>query len=128
MVGAVVDLQFLVRRLHEVSASGGGLIPYVVDAQGRLVATGTAQYVTGQDMKSLEIVRNFVDEGNKAQLAATKEFGVHEGKRNIEMLGTYSPVMALDWAVVAQKPQSEAYSGVADMQRDARLLALLRWW
>jgi HD-GYP domain-containing protein (c-di-GMP phosphodiesterase class II) len=125
MVGAVVDLQFLVRRLHEVSASGGGLIPYVVDAQGRLVATGTAQYVTGQDMKSLEIVRNFVDEGNKAQLAATKEFGVHEGKRNIEMLGTYSPVMALDWAVVAQKPQSEAYSGVADMQRDARLLALL---
>jgi HD-GYP domain-containing protein (c-di-GMP phosphodiesterase class II) len=96
-----------------------------VDAQGRLVATGTAQYVTGQDMKSLEIVRNFVDEGNKAQLAATKEFGVHEGKRNIEMLGTYSPVMALDWAVVAQKPQSEAYSGVADMQRDARLLALL---
>jgi HD-GYP domain-containing protein (c-di-GMP phosphodiesterase class II) len=125
MVGAVVDLQFLVRRLQEVSASGGGLIPYVVDAQGRLVAAGTAQYVTGQDMKSLEIVRNFVDEGNKAQLAATKEFGVREGKKYIEMLGTYSPVTALDWAVVAQKPQSEAYSGVADMQRDARLLALL---
>ena len=36
MVGAVVDLQFLIRRLQEVS--GGGLIPYVVDAQGRLVA------------------------------------------------------------------------------------------
>ena len=65
MVGAVVDLQFLIGRLHEVS--GGGLIPYVVDAQGRLVAAGTAQYVTGQDMKNLEIVRNFVDEGSKAQ-------------------------------------------------------------
>src|SRR6202451_4603489 len=35
MVGAVVDLQFLIQRLQEVSASGGGLIPYVVDAQGR---------------------------------------------------------------------------------------------
>ncbi len=125
MVGAVVDLQFLIRRLQEVSASGGGLIPYVVDAQGRLVAAGTPQYVTGQDMKSLEIVRNFVDEGNKAQLAETKEFDVHEGKNSIEMLGTYSPVTALDWAVVVQKPQYEAYSGVADMQRDARLLALL---
>jgi HD-GYP domain-containing protein (c-di-GMP phosphodiesterase class II) len=125
MVGAVVDLQFLIRRLQEVSASGGGLIPYVVDAQGRLVAAGTPQYVTGQDMKSLEIVRNFVDEGNKAQLAETKEFDVREGKNSIEMLGTYSPVTALDWAVVVQKPQYEAYSGVADMQRDARLLALL---
>jgi HD-GYP domain-containing protein (c-di-GMP phosphodiesterase class II) len=125
MVGAVVDLEFLIRRLQEVSASGGGLIPYVVDAQGRLVAAGSPQYVTGQDMKSLEIVRNFVDEGNKAQLAATKEFDVRENEKNVAMLGTYSPVTALDWAVVVQKPQYEAYSGVADMQRDARLLALL---
>jgi HD-GYP domain-containing protein (c-di-GMP phosphodiesterase class II) len=123
MVGAVVDLQFLIRRLQEVS--GGGLIPYVVDAQGRLVAAGTPQYVTGQDMKNLEIVRNFVDEGNKAQLAATKEFDVQEGKNDVEMLGTYSPVTALDWAVVVQKPQFEAYRGVAEMQRTARLLALL---
>jgi len=123
MVGAVVDLQFLIRRLHEVS--GGGLIPYVVDAQGRLVAAGTPQYVTGQDTKSLEIVRNFVDEGNKAQLAATKEFTVKEGKNDVEMLGTYSPVTTLDWAVVVQKPQREAYRGVYEMQRTARLLALL---
>ena len=123
MLGAVVDLQFLIRRLHEVS--GGGLIPYVVDSQGRLVAAGTPQYVTGQDMKDLEIVRNFVDEGNKAQLAATKEFSVRQGKDNIEMLGTYSPVTALDWAVVVQKPQLEAYRGVYEMQRTARLLALL---
>jgi HD-GYP domain-containing protein (c-di-GMP phosphodiesterase class II) len=123
MVGAVVDLQFLIRRLQEVS--GGGLIPYVVDAQGRLVAAGTAQYITGQDMKSLEIVRNFVDAGNKAQLAATKEFDVREGRNSVEMLGTYSPVTALDWAVVVQKPQLEAYRGVVEMQRTARLLALL---
>ncbi len=123
MVGAVVDLQFLIGRLQEVS--GGGLIPYVVDAQGRLVAAGTPQYVTGQDMKNLEIVRNFVDEGSKAQLAATKEFAVHEGKKSVEMLGTYSPVTPLDWAVVVQKPQLEAYRGVIEMQRTARLLALL---
>jgi len=123
MVGAVVDLEFLIRRLHEVS--GGGLIPYVVDSQGRLVAAGTQQYVTGQDMKNLEIVRNFVDEGNKAQLAATKEFAVKEGKNSIEMLGTYSPVTTLNWAVVVQKPQREAYRGVYEMQRTARLLALL---
>jgi HD-GYP domain-containing protein (c-di-GMP phosphodiesterase class II) len=123
MVGAVIDLQFLIRRLHEVS--GGGLIPYVVDAQGRLVAAGTSQYVTGQDMKSLEIVRNFVDEGNKAQLAATKEFAARQGNSSEEMLGTYSPVTALDWAVVVQKPQREAYRSIYEMQRTARLLALM---
>ena len=123
MVGAVVDLQFLIRRLQELSR--GGLIPYVVDAQGRLVAAGTPQYATGQDMKSLEIVRNFVDEGNKAQLAATKDFSVREGRNDVEMLGTYSPVTALDWAVVVQKPQLEAYRGVYEMQRTARLLALM---
>lgn len=123
MIGAVVDLQFLIRRLQE--ASGGGLIPYVVDSQGRLVAAGTTKYVTGQDMKNLEIVRNFVDQGGKAQLAATKEFEVHEGKNNIQMLGTYSPVTRLDWAVVVQKPQDEAYRDVIEMQRKGRLLALL---
>ena len=123
MIGSVVDLQFLIRRLQEVSRTG--LTPYVVDAQGRLVAANRTDYVTGQDMKSLEIVRNFVDEGNKAQLAATKEFTMDDGKRRVEMLGTYSPVTALDWAVVVQKPRLEAYSGVYQMQHTARFLALL---
>jgi HD-GYP domain-containing protein (c-di-GMP phosphodiesterase class II) len=123
MIGSVVDLQFLIRRLEEVS--GAGLTPYVVDAQGRLVAASHSNYATGQDMKHLEIVRNFVDEGIKAQLAATKEFSIQEGNESTEMLGTYSPVTALDWAVVVQKPRLEAYRGVFEMQHTARLLALL---
>ncbi|MBZ5680167.1 MAG: HD domain-containing protein [Acidobacteriia bacterium] len=123
MIASVVDLQFLIHRLQEVS--GGGLTPYVVDAQGRLVASATPEFITGQDMKNLEIVRNFVDSGNKAQLAATKEFTVGDSKNSEEMLGTYSPVTALNWAVVVQKPRREAYRGVYEMQRTARLLALL---
>ncbi|HEY6339475.1 MAG TPA: HD domain-containing phosphohydrolase [Candidatus Sulfotelmatobacter sp.] len=123
VIAAVVDLQFLIRRLQEVS--GGGLTPYVVDAQGRLVAAATPEFATGQDMKNLEIVRNFVDSGNKGQLAATKEFTLRDAKNSQDMLGTYSPVTALDWAVVVQKPQREAYRGVFEMQRTARLLALL---
>jgi len=123
MIGSVVDLQFLIRRLQEVSS--GGLTPYVVDSQGRLVAAAIPDYATGQDMKNLEIVRNFVDQGNKAQLAATKEFEVRNGKNRTAMLGTYSPVTALDWAVVVQKPQREAYRGIYEMQHTARLLAFL---
>ena len=75
-------------------------------------------------MKNIDIVRNFVDSGNKTQLAPTIEFTVKNGSERIEMLGTYSPVMSLDWAVVVQKPQREAYRGVIEMQRNGRLLAL----
>ncbi len=123
VIASVVDLQFLKRRLQEVA--GGGLTPYVVDAQGRLVAAATPEFATGQDMKNLDIVRSFVEGGNKAQLAATREFTVDTGSDHVEMLGTYSPVTSLDWAVVVQKPQREAYSGILEMRRTARLLALL---
>jgi HD-GYP domain-containing protein (c-di-GMP phosphodiesterase class II) len=124
MISAVVDLQFLIRRLEDVSRTG--LTPYVVDAQGRLVAAARSNYATGQDMKHLEIVKNFVEEGSKAQVfSPTMDFTIREGKETTEMLGTYSPVTALDWAVVVQKPQLEAYSGVFEMQRTGRLLALL---
>ena len=123
MIASVVDLQFLIRRLREVS--GGGLTPYVVDSQGRLVAAANPEFATGQDMKNLEIVRTFVDGGNKAQLAETREFNVSSGSEKIAMLGTYSPVQSLNWAVVVQKPRRDAYRGVYEMQRTARLLALL---
>ena len=122
MIASVVDLQFLIRGLRQVSS--GGLTPYVVDAQGRLVAAATPEFATGQDMKNLDIVRNFVEGGNKAQFSATMEFRIGDRDKQVDMLGTYSPVTSLDWAVVAQKPTREAYSDVYEMQRTARLLAL----
>ena len=122
MIASVVDLQFLIRRLQEVS--GGGLTPYVVDSQGRLVAAATSEFATGQDMKNLDIVRAFVDGGNKAQLAETREFDVQAGNERVQMLGTFSPVTALNWAVIVQKQRREAYRDIYDMQRNARLLAL----
>ncbi len=123
MIGSVVDMDYLIRRLQQVNLSG--LMPYVVDSQGRLVAAATPQYATGQDMTQFDIVRSFVDEGAKAQLAATREFAIRDGKNTTEMLGTYSPVTSLDWAVVVQKPREEAYRGIYEMQRTGRLLAWL---
>src|SRR6266700_5571445 len=123
MIASVVDLDFLIRRLQEIDR--GGLMPYVVDSQGRLVAGATSEYATGQDMTNLEIVHNFVEQGGKAQVvAATREFTAGSGRKSVAMLGTYSPVTNLNWAVVVQKPRSEAYSSVFEMQRTARILAL----
>ncbi len=122
MIASVVDLQFLIRRLQEVA--GGGLTPYVVDSQGRLVAAASPGFATGQDMKKIEIVRDFVASGNKAQLVDTREFTITNGKEQEKMLGSYSPVTSLEWAVVVQKPQREAYQDIIEMQRTGRLLAL----
>jgi HD-GYP domain-containing protein (c-di-GMP phosphodiesterase class II) len=122
MIACVEDLEFLVRRLRD--STNGNMMTYVVDGQGRLVSASSPEFATGQDMTGMEIVRNFVSAGGKAQLVETKEFTVKTGKSAVETLGTYSPVSSLDWAVVGQKPQREAYRGVYDMQRAARLLAL----
>src|SRR5581483_3340304 len=121
LISAVVDLDYLLNRLEEVSR--GGLIAYVVDSNGRLVAGAERSYAIGQDMTSIELVKGFVDEGGR--LAATHEFSMMVNGNKTEMLGTYSPVPSLNWAVIAQKPASEAYSGIYEMQRSARLLAIL---
>lgn len=123
MIASVVDLNYLIQRLQVIES--GGLTPYVVDSEGRLVAGANSRYATGQDMTSLEIVHNFVEQGGKAQMVvATHEFAVGSGKKSVIMLGTYSPVTNLNWAVVVQKPRDEAYSSVYEMQRTARLLAI----
>ena len=122
VIACVEDLDFLVRRLRD--SGNGSMLTYVVDGQGRLVAASSPEFATGQDMTGMEIVRNFVTAGGKAQLVETKEFTVKMGNKSIETLGTYSPVKSLDWAVVGQKPQREAYRDVYEMQRDDRLLAI----
>lgn len=123
MIGTVVDLNFLSSRLAELST--GGLYIYVVDRQGRLVAGASPQYVTGQDMTQFDIVKKFVEQGVRARLVETTEFSVRHDKMQTDMLGTYSPVPSLEWAVIAQKEQREAYADVFEMQRYSRLLAAL---
>ncbi len=117
MIGAAVDLQFLVHRLEE--ASKNELVVYVVDHEGRLVASPVPNYATGQDMTRVEIVKNFVETAGKAQFVATSAFTLKTESEKIEMLGTLSTVPAVDWAVIAQKPQREAYRSVYEMQTQA---------
>lgn len=123
MTAAFVDLGYLITRLRD--ASQGGLLIYVVDRRGRLVAGATGDYATGQDMTNMEIVRNFVEQGVRSRFAATEEFTATIGKSRQQMLGTYKSVSDLEWAVVAQKTQQDAYQNVMDMQRTARVLAII---
>jgi HD-GYP domain-containing protein (c-di-GMP phosphodiesterase class II) len=123
VAAAFEDLQFLVDRLR--ASSEGGLSAYVVDGQGRLVAGASPEFATGQDMTGSELVKNFVEQGGKVRFVSTMPFQAKIGNQKVRMLGTYSVVPALGWAVVAQKSQLDAYQGVYEMQRRARLLAVL---
>ncbi len=123
MVAVVVDLSFLERRLREQAKHR--LFAYVVDREGRLVAASTNEYATGQDMRSFDIVKDFVEQGSKVKVVSTKEFTLVRNNTTVEMLGTFNPVPALEWAVVVQKSQGEAYQAVFEMQRTARWLAML---
>ena len=123
MVATVLDLQFLTKRLTE--ASQGGLNLYVVDRQGRLVSEGDGHFATGQDMTRFEIVKKFVEQGGRARFVETSEFTYKQERTRTDMLGTFSPVPSLEWAVIAQKDQQQAYAGVYEMQRYSRLLALM---
>ena len=123
MVATVLDLQFLTNRLRE--ASQGGLMLYVVDRQGRLVSEGDGNFATGQEMTRFEIVKKFVEQGGRARFIETSEFIYKQDRNRVDMLGTYSPVPSLEWAVIAQKDQHQAYASVYEMQRYSRLLALL---
>jgi HD-GYP domain-containing protein (c-di-GMP phosphodiesterase class II) len=120
MIGVVVDLQYLINSLKD--ASRGGLDTFVVDRQGRLVAGTDKLYATGQEMTGNQLVKTFVDEGSR--LAATSEFSTVQGKRSVRMLGTYSPVPSLEWAVVAQKDLANAYQSVSEMQYEAERFEL----
>ncbi|HEY2360984.1 MAG TPA: HD domain-containing phosphohydrolase [Candidatus Angelobacter sp.] len=120
----VIDLQYLVKQLQQAKDTQN-LDTFVVDRSGRVVASPSPRYATGQDMNSNELVKNFVDQNGKVPVAVTMDYSVQEGKNRIPMLGTYFPVPGLGWAVVAQKTQEEAYIDITDMRRDAIRAALI---
>lgn len=119
----IVDLRYLVKELGE--ARTPGLDTFVVDRSGRLVASSNPKLATGLDMRSNEMVRSFVEQSSNARLAVTKEFVLAEGKSQTPMLGTYDPVPGLGWAVIAQKPRSDAYRDAIEMQRIGVSFAML---
>jgi HD-GYP domain-containing protein (c-di-GMP phosphodiesterase class II) len=121
----VVDLNYLVTKLKQ-TRDRQGLETFVVDRSGRLVASASIQYATGQDMNFNELVKNFVEQsGNAHQFPVTTEYSLPQGKTLVPMLGTYFAVPGLEWAVVTQKTRDDAYVDIFDMRRDALRFAMV---
>ncbi len=120
----VVDLNYLVQRLKE-AFDRQGLDTFVVDRSGRLVASPSSQYATGQDMNFNELVKSFVEQNSNARISVTKEYSLQQGKSRVAMLGTYYAVPGLNWAVVAQKTQAGAYFDIMGLRGDAIRYAMV---
>ncbi|HWP83993.1 MAG TPA: HD domain-containing phosphohydrolase [Terriglobia bacterium] len=116
MMAVVLNLQSLVERLK--SSSTNGLEAFVVDRSGRLVLTPNLQdHSLGQSMIGSPIVNMFLSWKGNVKGAETSEFDLTVGDQKIPMVGTYSPVQSLGWAVIAQKKRTDAYHAVDEMVR-----------
>src|SRR3990170_3424197 len=116
MMAVVLNLQSLVDRLK--SSSTNGLEAFVVDRGGRLVLTPNLQDNSlGQTMNGSPIVKMFLSWKGNVKGAETSEFDLTDGDQTVAMVGTYSPVQSLGWAVIAQKKRNDAYHAVDEMVR-----------
>ncbi len=121
MAGAVVTLEPLLKRLQD-TRTRTGLDAYIVDNAGRLVAANEPEKnVAGMDMVEIPIVQKFLMWQGQARLTETSEFVLHDGKKTVPMLGTYSPIQDQGWGIIVQRKQSDAYFAV----NQARTLSLL---
>jgi HD-GYP domain-containing protein (c-di-GMP phosphodiesterase class II) len=119
----ILDLRYIARKLGE--AKSQGLDTFVVDHTGRLVVAANGKLATGLDMRANEMVKRFVEQDANTPLVVTGEFMLAENKNQVAMLGTYDPVPGLGWAVVAQKPRTDAYKDAIEVQRTGVAFAML---
>ncbi|MGH9535864.1 MAG: HD domain-containing phosphohydrolase [Terriglobales bacterium] len=122
----VEGFSLIQQRLDEMTA--GGMELYVVDDRGRLIAAGAQpghfSGVLGQDLSHLEIVRRFLSwHGNPlASETASYQQGTDDGTE--AMLGTYSAISALHWAVIAQRPERLAFASARELEREGYMLMI----
>src|SRR5712671_2390812 len=122
MLAAVVSLDGILRRLQETSVRGR--VIFVVDHSGHFVAhPDTRQFVPGADARpSSPVVAQVIGLPKGLRTTETiRRFTSAEGNRKEEMVGTYSTIPDLNWAVVAQRSLDKARedAGVTELNAQA---------
>jgi HD-GYP domain-containing protein (c-di-GMP phosphodiesterase class II) len=128
MLAAVVSLDGILRRLQETSVRGR--VVFVVDHSGHIVAhPDSRQFVPGADARTGSAVVTQVL-GLPKGLRTTetlRRFTTQENGRQAEMVGTYSTIPDLNWAVVAQRSLDKARedAGVTELNAQALKFVLV---
>ncbi len=122
MLAAVVSLDSILKRLEESSVRGRTV--YVVDHNGRVMAhPNIRQFVPGSDMRAGSYIVSQIAALPK-DLRTTEtlqNFSTVENGKSADMIGTYSTIPDLGWAVVAQRSLEKARedAGVNELNAQA---------
>ena len=120
MLAAVVSLDSIVHRLQEASVRGRTV--FLVDHNGRLVAhPDTKNFVPGADVSSNSLVAQVKALPQELRNTETVRFTETDKKHPIEMIGTYSTLPEVNWAVIAQRSldQAQTDTGVTELNQQA---------
>ncbi len=90
---------------------------YLVDKEGKII-------IHPEKEKIFSSAKNvpLVSEAISRQVLGSREFKDESGE---EIIGAYSPVKNLTWAVIIQQAKKEAYSSVLQMQKQAQIWILI---
>ena len=123
MLAAVVSLDSILHRLSEASVRGRVL--FVVNRSGRVIAhPDSKQFVPGADLRSASYVVAQVvglPPGLRAATETVRHTITGEDGHSDEVIGTYSTVPDLGWAVIAQRNLEDARddAGVSELNAQA---------
>lgn len=127
MIAALVSLDAVLERLRDTSARGQRDV-YLVDRSGRIVAhPDTRQFVPGTDVSgSVAVVAAFKEAPEDIRATETRPFEIEENGERIKMIGTFTPVPGLHWAVIAHRRVDvmRRVAGIDDLQAQAQLMML----
>jgi putative nucleotidyltransferase with HDIG domain len=121
MLAAVVSLDPILLRLQDASVRGRTV--FVVDHNGHIVAhPDTKNFVPGTDVSgSSQVVAQIHALPQELRNTETIRFAEKEKNHSVEMIGTYSTLPEVNWAVVVQRSlnQARADAGVNELNRQA---------
>ncbi len=123
MLAAVVSIDRLTDRIRDASVRER--LVFIVDGHGHIVAhPDTRDVVPGRDVTSSSpIVRHLKELPQELHATETMHFSqpVQGSKNPREMIGTYSTIPELGWAVIAERSLDEARidAGVTELTHQA---------
>jgi HD-GYP domain-containing protein (c-di-GMP phosphodiesterase class II) len=122
MLAAVVSIDSLLERIRDASVRDR--VVFIVDGHGHIVAHPDKEFVPGRDVTaSSPVVTHLKELPQELRATETMHFNV-QGKtprHPVEMIGTYSTIPELRWAVVAQRSLDDARvdAGVTELTSEA---------
>jgi HD-GYP domain-containing protein (c-di-GMP phosphodiesterase class II) len=122
MLAAVVSLDRLQARLRDASVRDRTV--FLVDTRGHVVAYPNRELVPGSNVASISpLVKQVTELPQDLRATQTTDFSVPgaDKRRRVQMIGTYSTIPELRWAVIAQRSLDDARidAGVDELTAEA---------